>query len=73
MRLAACSTRSGSSQPTQVIRGSLRNQLSWRRANLRVPVIVCSFASSSESSPSTYLVHEPGVPHPLHPQRDPLV
>ena len=36
---SARSTRSGSSYRTQVMRGSLRNHESWRRANLRVAVV----------------------------------
>ena len=53
-RIAASAwpTRSGSSQPTQRIRGSLRNHASWRRAKRRVPVTVDSFASVSVSSPA---------------------
>ena len=48
----AFATRSGSSCATQTMRGSLRNQPSWRRENRRVPVLVCSIASASVRSPA---------------------
>ena len=53
----ARSTRSGSSQSTQVIRGSLRNHASWRRANWRVRATVASNASASVHSPGEERQH----------------